>query len=143
MSSKPVLSRILLKLSGEVLANNDGFGIDPEKVAYLAEEIKPIIKLIIEILFEILILKIWKIPAPNNPGIAKKNENLAASLCITPNNNAVEIVIPDLDIPGIKANTWVIPIINEIEKSGASRWSKCTERERKTWHGSNKWIKGN
>ena len=32
MSSKPKLSRILLKLSGEVLANKDGFGIETEKV---------------------------------------------------------------------------------------------------------------
>ena len=42
MSSKPELSRILLKLSGEVLANEDGFGIDTEKVAYLAQQIKPV-----------------------------------------------------------------------------------------------------
>ena len=39
---EPVFSRVLLKLSGEVLANKDGFGIDPEKVAYLAEQIKPV-----------------------------------------------------------------------------------------------------
>ena len=42
MSSKPELSRILLKLSGEVLANEDGFGIDAEKVNYLAQQIKPV-----------------------------------------------------------------------------------------------------
>ena len=39
---EPVFSRVLLKLSGEVLANKDGFGIDPEKVAYLAEQITPV-----------------------------------------------------------------------------------------------------
>ena len=44
MSPKPQLSRILLKLSGEVLANEDGFGIDTEKVAYLAQQIKPLHK---------------------------------------------------------------------------------------------------
>ncbi|MBE76993.1 MAG: UMP kinase [Candidatus Marinimicrobia bacterium] len=38
----PVFNRVLLKLSGEVLANKYGFGIDPEKVSYLAEQIKPI-----------------------------------------------------------------------------------------------------
>ena len=42
--SEPVFSRVLLKLSGEVLANKYGFGIDPEKVAYLAKQIKPIYK---------------------------------------------------------------------------------------------------
>ena len=40
--SEPAFSRILLKLSGEVLANKYGFGIDPEKVLYLAQQIKPI-----------------------------------------------------------------------------------------------------
>jgi uridylate kinase len=35
----PRYERILLKLSGEVLAGGGGFGIDPEKVADLAEEI--------------------------------------------------------------------------------------------------------
>jgi len=40
--SKPVFSRILLKLSGEILANKDGFGINSDKVKYLAEEIKSV-----------------------------------------------------------------------------------------------------
>ena len=40
--SEPAFSQILLKLSGEVLANKLGFGIDPKKVLYLAEEIKPV-----------------------------------------------------------------------------------------------------
>ena len=42
--SEPAFSRILIKLSGEVLANKQGFGIDPEKVLYLAKEIKPVYK---------------------------------------------------------------------------------------------------
>ena len=47
--SEPVFSRVLLKLSGEVLANKYGFGIDPEIVAYLAEQIEPIYKSNIDI----------------------------------------------------------------------------------------------
>ena len=39
---KPIFDRVLLKLSGEVLANKYGFGIDSEKVSYLAKQIKPI-----------------------------------------------------------------------------------------------------
>ena len=34
--------RILLKLSGEILAGKSGFGIDPEKASYLANQIKSI-----------------------------------------------------------------------------------------------------
>ena len=47
--SEHVFSRVLLKLSGEVLANKYGFGIDPEKVAYLAKQIEPIYKSNIDI----------------------------------------------------------------------------------------------
>jgi uridylate kinase len=39
MSSQP-LRRILLKLSGEVLMGDQGFGIDPETVAAMAAEVK-------------------------------------------------------------------------------------------------------
>jgi len=41
--------RILLKLSGEILAGPDGFGIDPSKASYLANEIKSIHDLKIDI----------------------------------------------------------------------------------------------
>ena len=39
---KPKYGRILLKLSGEVLAGQKGFGIDPQKASYLANEVKSI-----------------------------------------------------------------------------------------------------
>jgi uridylate kinase len=40
--AKPLYSRILLKLSGEILAGDKGFGIDPGKASYLANEVKSI-----------------------------------------------------------------------------------------------------
>jgi uridylate kinase len=40
--AKPLYGRILLKLSGEILAGDKGFGIDPGKASYLANEIKSI-----------------------------------------------------------------------------------------------------
>ena len=43
--AKPLYSRILLKLSGEILAGDEGFGIDPEKASYLANEVKSIYNL--------------------------------------------------------------------------------------------------
>ena len=47
--AKPLYSRILLKLSGEILAGDKGFGIDPEKASYLANEVKSIYNLGISI----------------------------------------------------------------------------------------------
>jgi len=43
--AEPKYSRILLKLSGEVLAGDKGFGIDPKKATYLANEVKSVYEL--------------------------------------------------------------------------------------------------
>jgi len=40
--AEPLYRRVLLKLSGEVLAGQQGFGIDPVKANYLAEEVQSI-----------------------------------------------------------------------------------------------------
>ncbi len=45
----PVYRRILLKLSGEVLAGKQGFGIDPVQANYLAQEVKSVFELGVEI----------------------------------------------------------------------------------------------
>ena len=49
-------------------------------------------------------------------GIPSKYEYLAASSRLQPINNATEIVIPDLDTPGIIANAWPSPIRKESIK---------------------------
>ena len=45
----PLYKRVLLKLSGEILSGEDGFGIDPSKALYLANEVKGIHELGINI----------------------------------------------------------------------------------------------
>ena len=40
--AEPAFRRVLLKLSGEILAGEQGFGIDPERASYLANEVKSI-----------------------------------------------------------------------------------------------------
>ena len=50
------------------------------------------------------------IAAKDMAGIPKRNENFAASPLSQPDAKAVEIVIPDLDTPGIIANAWERPI---------------------------------
>jgi len=47
--AKPKFRRILLKLSGEILAGDKGFGIDPNKATYLANEIKSVYELGVDI----------------------------------------------------------------------------------------------
>jgi len=47
--SKPIYGRILLKLSGEILAGDRGFGVDPTKANLLAQEIKSVANLGVEV----------------------------------------------------------------------------------------------
>ena len=47
--AEPLYRRVLLKLSGEVLAGEQDFGIDPVKANYLAEEVQSIRELGIEV----------------------------------------------------------------------------------------------
>ena len=42
---EPIYRRVLLKLSGEILAGKNGFGIDPGKANFLAQEVKSIYNL--------------------------------------------------------------------------------------------------
>ena len=53
-------------------------------------------------------------PAPNITGIASKKEYLADSFALRPKKRAQLIVIPLLEIPGIIANAWAIPISNDL-----------------------------
>jgi uridylate kinase len=49
MNSEPVYRRVLLKLSGEALMGDQGYGIDPHVVQYLADEIWEVAKLDVEV----------------------------------------------------------------------------------------------
>ena len=49
MSFKPQYQRVLLKLSGEALQGNEGFGIDPAVLDRFAQEIKQLIELNVEV----------------------------------------------------------------------------------------------
>ncbi|PLX74585.1 MAG: UMP kinase [Desulfuromonas sp.] len=49
MAQKPVYKRILLKLSGEALAGQQGYGIDPEVISAIASQIKDVIDLKVQV----------------------------------------------------------------------------------------------
>ena len=49
MANKPVYNRILLKLSGEALAGQQGYGIDPEVISAIASEIKDVVALGVQV----------------------------------------------------------------------------------------------
>ncbi|MCL5019521.1 MAG: hypothetical protein M1426_03445 [Patescibacteria group bacterium] len=57
-----------------------------------------------------------KITAPKIAGIESKNENLKAFILSIPSISPVEIVAPLLEMPGIIAIPWAMPIRIELIK---------------------------
>ncbi|MCG8616629.1 MAG: UMP kinase, partial [Desulfobacterales bacterium] len=49
MDKKPEFQRVLIKLSGEALMGNQGFGITPEMIHYVAQEVAKVYQLGVEI----------------------------------------------------------------------------------------------
>ncbi len=49
MNKEPEFERVLIKLSGEALMGNQGFGITPEMIHYVAEEIAKVYRLNVQI----------------------------------------------------------------------------------------------
>ena len=49
LKRKPLYERVILKLSGEALMGNSDFGIDPSVLLRMAEEIKSVIKLGVQV----------------------------------------------------------------------------------------------
>jgi len=49
LSKEPKFERILIKLSGEALMGNQGFGIEPEMIHYVASEIEKVYRLNVQI----------------------------------------------------------------------------------------------
>ncbi|MDF4745990.1 UMP kinase, partial [Vibrio parahaemolyticus] len=47
--SKPKYNRVVLKLSGEALAGEQGFGINPAVIKSVAEQVKEIAELDVEV----------------------------------------------------------------------------------------------
>ena len=58
--------------------------------------------------------------APRITGIAIRKENAAASSAFRPNHRAVTTVVPEREIPGIRANAWAKPITSAPIHPGRS-----------------------
>ncbi len=60
MSAQPVYKRIILKMSGEALAGESGFGIDPDRAEEIAEKIKRVHDLGVQVAVVIGGGNIWR-----------------------------------------------------------------------------------
>lgn len=70
-------------------------------------------------------LNIFSPLAPNITGIARKNENSAATYLEQPKIIAPRIVEPEREVPGISAKIWKAPIMKAVLYDSLSKLVVC------------------
>ncbi len=89
-STTPVYKRILLKLSGEALAGQQGYGIDPEVIAAIAGEIKEVLDLGVEVALVIGGGNIFRGVAASSKGMDRASADYMGMLATVMNSLALQ-----------------------------------------------------
>ncbi|GAQ95220.1 uridylate kinase [Thermodesulfovibrio aggregans] len=96
--NKPIYKRILLKLSGESLMGDKGYGIDPFTVNYMADEIKKAYKLGVEIAVVIGGGNIWRGSEAQAQGIERATADYMGMLATVINALALQNALEKQDV---------------------------------------------
>jgi uridylate kinase len=88
--ARPRYKRILLKLSGEALAGNQGYGIDPEVISGIAEEIREVIDCGVEIALVIGGGNIFRGVAAASRGMDRSSADYMGMLATVMNSLAMQ-----------------------------------------------------
>ena len=91
--------RVLLKLSGEALAGEKGFGIDPETVKKVAEELKEVYALGAEIAIVCGGGNIWRGVTGEKIGMERAQADYMGMLATIMNGLALQDTLEALDVP--------------------------------------------
>ena len=90
--------RILLKLSGEALAGNQGYGIDPDIIAGVAAEIKEVIDLSVQVALVIGGGNIFRGVAASSKGMDRASADYMGMLATVMNSLAMQDALEQLGV---------------------------------------------
>jgi len=110
--------RVLLKLSGEALAGNQGFGIDPKTVRSIASQIKEIHELGAEVGIVVGGGNIWRGKTAEGLGMNRSQADYMGMLATVMNGLAVQDSLEQLGVPtrvltAVPCNTVAEPYIRK------------------------------
>jgi uridylate kinase len=97
--SKPKYQRVVLKLSGEALAGEEGFGINPLIVKQVAEEIKEVHDLGVEIAVVVGGGNIWRGEIGANLGMERAQADYMGMLATVLNALALQDTLENSNVP--------------------------------------------
>lgn len=94
----PKYKRVILKLSGEALAGNKGFGIDPEIAVSIAEQIKEIISYKIEVGIVVGGGNFWRGIAGSAKGMERATADYIGMMATVMNSLALQDALEKLEV---------------------------------------------
>jgi len=99
LDKEPEFQRILIKLSGEALMGNQGFGITPEMISYVAEEIAKVYRLGVEISVVVGGGNIFRGVAGSSAGMDRTSADNMGMLATVINSIALCDALEKCDVP--------------------------------------------
>ncbi len=91
-------NRVVLKLSGEALAGDQGFGIDPIVIQSIAKQIKEIVELNVEVAVVVGGGNIWRGMAGSAKGMDRATADYMGMLATVMNSLALQDGLEDLGV---------------------------------------------
>ncbi|MDO4670109.1 MAG: UMP kinase [Aerococcus sp.] len=99
MSNEPIYKRVVVKLSGEALAGDKGFGIDPATMKKLAGEVKSAFDLGVEIAIVVGGGNIWRGRLGEEIGMERAQADYMGMLATIMNALGLQDALENLDVP--------------------------------------------
>lgn len=99
MMNHPQYKRIVLKLSGEALAAQTGYGIDPKFISSIANQIKEIIELGVQVAIVVGGGNIWRGVAGSSQGMDRATADYMGMLATVINALALQDALENISVP--------------------------------------------
>jgi uridylate kinase len=96
---KPVFKRVVLKVSGESLAGQSGYGIDADAIVSIAEQIKEVVELGVEVAVVCGGGNIWRGIAGSANGIDRATADYMGMLATVMNSLALQDALEQIEVP--------------------------------------------
>ncbi|ANE47567.1 uridylate kinase [Paenibacillus swuensis] len=96
---QPVFKRIVLKVSGEALSGQTGYGIDADTISSIAEQVKEVIALQVEVAIVVGGGNIWRGIAGSAKGIDRTTADYMGMLATVMNSLALQDALEQIDVP--------------------------------------------
>lgn len=97
--AKPVYKRVVLKLSGEALAGQMGYGINADVITNIAEQVKEVVSLGVEVAVVVGGGNIWRGISGSAKGIDRATADYMGMLATVMNSLALQDALEKLDVP--------------------------------------------